>query len=198
MANAVQDLLRQSRKSWASLTHNSVWVISALGAFLVPPPNGSPKESHIWVRFGQFAITIVVGLVSLLMLRWKQKTYALRWGAVSILFLLLGSAAFFAYEALTVRWTAKYDVSRVMIGSVYTDWGNEYREKHPQLSAEGLVWEFAGQVEKIWTKESLDRRRILLAGIYVLVIPLFTISVMSLGFALRCMAGSSTAHRRTK
>jgi hypothetical protein len=166
-----------------------------MAAFLVPPPSGAPEEKHVWVRFAQFAITILVGLITLGMLRWKKKANAIRWGAISVVFLALGSIAFYTYQFFTARWTANYAGQPVVIGATYTAWGKEYHEQDLHLSAGDLLNRFAGRVDQIWTKESLEQRRLILAGMYVLVLPLFTISVMSIVQALQCAAAAKQVHK---
>jgi hypothetical protein len=81
-------------------------------------------------------------------------------------------------------------------GDSYTAHGREYHEQNPHLPPERLVMDFAGQVEKIWTRESLVQRRLLLAGLYVLAMPIFTISLMSIVQAIHCAAGKTTRRKK--
>jgi hypothetical protein len=196
MGNPIQDVLKQSRKSWVMLTQTTVWVAGAIAAFLLPPPSSMPEESRVWVRFAQFVITVVIGMVLLAVLRWKQKKDALRWGALSMLFLFLGTACFFSYQIFAARWTAIYNERPVVIGDVYTALGREYHEQNPHLRPEDLLKHFTGKVEKIWTRESLQQRRLILAAIYVLAMPLFTICIMSIVQALQCAVAKTKSRKR--
>jgi hypothetical protein len=196
MGNPIQDVLKQSQKSWVLLTQTTVWVGGAIAAFLLPPPGGLPEESRVWVRFAQFVITVVIGMVLLATLRWKRKQDMLRWGGLSMLFLFLGTAAFFSYQILSAKWIASYNGRPVLIGGSYTSLGREDHEANPRLSPEDLVMRFAGQVEKIWTRESLQQRRLVLAAIYVLAMPLFTICIMSIVQALQCAVAKTKSRKR--
>jgi hypothetical protein len=195
MGNPVQEVLKRSQKSWVMLAQAAAWVAGVIAGFLLPPPVGTPDESQVWVRFAQFVITVVIGVVLLAALRWKRKKDVFGWGAISLLFLFLGSATFFGYQFFATRWTTTYHKQRVVIGDVYTAGGREYHEQHQNLPPEGLVMDFAGDVEKIWTRESLAQRRLLLAAMYVLAMPLFTVCVMSIVQALHC-AVAKTRHRK--
>ena len=177
------------------LAQTAAWVVGVLAGFLLPPPIGTPQENQIWVRFAQFVITVFIGLLVLAALRWKSKKDAFRWGAISMLFLFLGTATFFGYQFFATRWTTMYNKQRVVIGDVYTAVGRDHHEQNQHRPPEELVMDFAGDVEMIWTRESIAQRRLLLAAMYVLAMPLFTVSVMSIVQALHC-AVAKTRHRK--
>ena len=175
---------------------SAIWVAGVIVGFLLPPPVGTPEESQVWVRFAQFVITVVIGMVLLAALRWKRKQDVFRWASISMLFLLLGTITFFGYQIFAARWTAPYNTGRVVIGDAYTAYGREYHEEHPNLPIEKLVMDVSGAVEKIWTRESLQQRRLLLAAMYVLAMPLFTVCIMSIVQALHCAVVKSPKRRR--
>lgn len=166
-----------------------------MAGFLLPPPAGIVEDSRVWVRFAQFVITMVIGLVLLGALRWKSPKYVLRWGTISMVFLALGSVAFFGYQVLVARWTVPYAKQRVVIGDRYTQYGREYLEQHPTLTPEDLVMHFSGKVERIWEPEPLPQRRLCLAVAYVVAMPLFTVSIMSILQAIHCAAGQKPGRR---
>ena len=119
----------------------------------------------------------------------------LGWGAGALVFLALGSGAFFAYQILAARWTTAYDQQRVVIGGVYTAYGREYHEQNPHLTPADLLMHFTRKVEKTWTRESLSQRRLVLAATYVLAMPLFTVSLMSILQAIHCATARKTARK---
>jgi hypothetical protein len=196
MPNPVQDFLKRARQTWLLLAQSTIWVAGVIVGFLLPPPAGTAEESQIWVRFAQFVITIVIGMVLLAALRWKRKKDAFVWGGLSLLCLLLGTAAFFGYQLFAARWTALYHTEPVLIGSVYTDFGRTYHEQNPRFPPARLIEDFAGQVEKIWTRESIQQRRLLLAMMYVLAMPLFTLCIMSIVQAIQCAVAKRPSKRR--
>jgi hypothetical protein len=182
-----QQWLQQTRKGWVVLAQGALWLGGILGGFLLPPPVGiSAKDDKIWLRFGQFIVAVVLGLVFLAARRWTQPRHALRWGGVALLFLILSVAAFFRYQQLTLAWTANYAGDRLVIGSVFTSQGQSYSEKNPKISCDDLVFDFAGKTEEIWTRESLNRRRLILAATYVSCLPLFTVCLIAVVQAVQC------------
>jgi hypothetical protein len=195
MGNRVQEVLKRSQKSWVLLGQTTAWVVGVLAGFLLPPPIGTAEDSRVWVRFAQFVITIVIGLVLLAALRWKSPKHVLRWGAISVSFLMLGSVAFFAYQVLVTRWTVIYAQQRVVVGDHYTKYGREYLDQHPTLAREDLMMHFSGKVERIWEPDALSQRRLFLAATYVVAMPLFTVSIMSILQAIHCAAGRTASRR---
>src|SRR5688572_11268961 len=135
MANPIQELLKRSQQTWVLLAQSAIWVAGVIVGFLLPPPVGTAEESQVWVRFAQFVITVVIGMVLLAALRWKRKKDAFHWALISALFLLLGTASFFGYQLFAARWTTWYHNGPVLIGDVYTAEGREYHEKHPNLTS---------------------------------------------------------------
>ncbi|MEP6664395.1 MAG: hypothetical protein ABJC04_12110 [Verrucomicrobiota bacterium] len=191
-----QEILKRSQKSWVMLAQTAAWMAGVLAGFLLPPPVGTAAESRVYVRFAQFVITLVIGFVLLAALRWKSPKNIFRWAATSAVFLLLGSAMFFGYQLFAARWTAEYNSQHVVIGGTYTSFGHDYHRENPNLSPSDLVMDVAGATEKIWTQESLTQRRLLLAAMYVLAMPLFTVAVMSLLQAMQCATARKMARKR--
>ena len=189
--------VQQSRKSWLVLTQGALWLGGIFGSFLLPPPVGvSASDEKIWLRLGQFIIAVVLGLVFLAGRRWNQPRHSLRWGAAALLFLALAVTAFFYYQQLTLNWTCSYVGDKVVIGSTYTPQGLSYTQKNPNISRDDLIFDFSGETDKIWTRESINHRRLILAATYVSCLPLFTICLIAVVQAVQC--SGRTAKRRGK
>jgi len=190
-----QAWLQQTRKNWLVLTQGALWLAGILGGFLLPPPVGvSVGDEKIWLRLGQFIVAVVLGLVFFAARRWNKPGHALAWGGVALIFLAVAIAAFFRYQHLTLAWTADYVGEKVVIGSNYTPQGSSYTEKHPKISTEDLIFDFAGKTTDIWTRESINRRRLVLAATYVSCLPLFTVCLIAVVQAIQC--GGSSGKRR--
>ena len=183
-----QPWLAQSRKNWSVLTQAAVWVLGVIGGFLLPPPVGaSPGDEKIWLRLAQFVITIVIGLIFIAAQKWRQKRHAKWWWAFSLGFLVLAVSAFFGYQQLMYARTGNYAGQRVVVGSAYTAHGKKYAEQNPSLSRDELLMQHAGVAEDFWTRESISRRRLVLAATYILCLPLFTICLIAIVQAIRCI-----------
>lgn len=187
--------LQQSRKSWLVLAQGALWVGGILGGFLLPPPVGvSAGDEKVWLRLGQFIVGVVLGLVFFAARRWNQPRHALKWCGVALLFLVFAVAAFFRYQQLTLAWTGIYEGDKVVVGSAYTPQGLAYTTANPKVSLDELISDFTGVTENIWTRESINRRRLLLASTYVSCLPLFTICLIAVVQAVQC--GSARKARR--
>ena len=186
MADDLKETTGRLQATWVTLVQTTVWIAAVVAGFLIPPPLGSSDEKQIWVRFAQFFITIIIGLVLLATFRWKRKKDTLGWAGISVLFLFFATISFFSYQFFAARWSTRYNNEPVIIGDVLTSIAREYQKQNPNLTAEDLVMHFAGNLEKIWTRESLQQRRLLLAGMYVLAMPLFTICLMAILQAIQC------------
>jgi hypothetical protein len=198
MANKLKQVLKPFRESWLLLIQSTLWIAAAIAAFVLPPPIGTGDETRIWVRFAQFVITIFIGLLVLLALRWKRKKHIFPWAGSAAGFLILGTLAFFSYQILGTRWTAKYNDGRVVVGSTLTQDGSAHLKENPSLTKDDLVWHAAGNAEKVWTGDSISERRFILAGIYVVTMPLFTICIISLLQAIQCATIEKPARRRPR
>ena len=180
--------LDESRKSWTVLTQAAVWVLGVIGGFLLPPPVGaSQADQKIWVHLAQFVITIMIGLVFIAAQKWRQKRHAKWWGAFSFGFLVLAISAFFCYQQFLYAWTANYDGQRVVVGSALTAHGKKYAEQNPDLSRDELLKHHTGMAEDFWTRESINRRRLFLAAAYILCLPFFTVCLIAIVQAIRCI-----------
>lgn len=193
----IKKWLQQTRKSGLAMTQGAVWLGGILGGFLLPPPVGvSAGDEKIWLRLGQFIIAVVLGLVFFAAQRWTQPRHAFKWCGVALLSLVLAVAAFFRYQQLTIAWTANYNGDKVVIGSVYTPLGKAHMEEDPKIPQDILISDFKGVTEDIWTRESINHRRLVLAATYVSCLPLFTICLIAVIQAAQC--GVSLPKRRKR
>ncbi len=189
--NPVQTWLKQSRKSWAVLAQASAWVLALVGGFLLPPPTGGWGEADkTWLRFGQFFVAVLVGLIFVPVWKWKQKKHALGWWEAAMVSLVLATGGFFTYQSLTVRWTGYFFEDKVLLGSEYTDVGRTYVEKHPNLPVHLLLEDFLGRADDIWTHESITRRRLILSGLYLGCLPLLAVCLISVVQASQCLSST--------
>ena len=153
----------------------------------MPPPVGTQaSDQKLWLRLGQFIIAVVLGLVFLASRRWRQPRHAIWWSCTALFCLVLGVAVFFRYQQLTLAWTASYAGQKVVVGSALTPAGQAYVQVNPGISVEDLVLDFAGRTDAIWTADSINRRRLVLAGIYAGCLPLFTICLIAVVQAVGC------------
>lgn len=171
------------------LAQGALWLGGILGGFLLPPPVGIlASDDKLWLRLGQFIIAVVLGLVFFASRRWHQPRQALGWSGAALLFLAVAVAVFFRYQQLTLAWTANYAGQKVVVGSVLTPAGQAYAQRNAGISNEDLIMDFAGKTDAIWTPDSINRRRLILAASYVCCLPLFTVCLIAVVQAIACGA----------
>ena len=162
-------------------------MFGVISGFLLPPPGwASAAGSTVPVRLGQFVITVLVGLIFLLVQKWNRKKHAVRWVTMTIIALVLSLSAFFLYQRLLDRRTCQYANLPVVIGTRYTQHAQSYVRENSTCS--DLLEDFGGKAEDIWTQESIDNSRYVLALTYILTLPLFMICMISVIQAVHCQS----------
>jgi hypothetical protein len=177
---------QQVKGIWGPLAQAGAWVAGIIGGFLLPPPVGA-EENKLWLRFAQFVITIVVGLMILPSRKWRRKKDAKWWWLMAAICLAAAVGSFFAYQRVTYSSTCEtLEGGRVVIGYEYTPHGADYIRENPGISCADLIDQHIGKTEDVWTKRSIDAARMKLTITYIACIPLFTICLMALIQAIYC------------
>lgn len=192
-----QRWLENTKKTWGFVTQFAVFIFGILGSFLLPPPGwATTSGDQTVVRLGQFVVAVLVGLIFLLVQRWNKKQHVARWVVFTVVFLVLSVAAFFAYQYFLDTRTCRYADQTVVIGTRYTEQAQLYVVEKPNATCTSLLEDAAGQSDDIWTKDSINNSRYVLASIYILNLPLFTICVISVVQAVYC--GSREKRKRKR
>jgi len=191
--NSNNTLLANLRQHWRSLTQGAVFILSVIGSFLVPPPAGvTGGDGKVWLRLAQFVMAVLLGLMTVATYKQRHPKFAGRWAAAAVAFLILAVGAFFGYQYLTSMCTCQYYGQTIVIGSAYTQQGQYYAGQNPGITCTGLLEDFVGKSEDVWTKDSITRCLFLMAGTYLSCVPLFGFCVMSLVQALYCASNKKT------
>ena len=125
------------------------------------------------------------------------------WWAGGLISLVLAVLVTFGYNHLTGAWTCRYDDQVVIVGVEYTAQARDHRQRELGASCETLIRDFAGRSEDIWIGEGINRRRSLLAALYLGAVALFTVSIVAVVEAItavertgRPARGHGTARNR--
>jgi hypothetical protein len=176
---------------WNVLVQAATWLTSLIAGFLLPPPVDSIQGgSGSLFKFAQFVMPVFVGLMVVPILTWRRRTDTNKWWAVGLMTLIGGIAAFSLYRGLTASWTEPYADQRVVIGSVFNEDVRDYLAEHPNTPNAELLQDFPGGPEKVWTKSSINCHINILSFLYIIFMPLFAMSIMSVTQAIYC-AGRS-------
>jgi hypothetical protein len=185
---SLEESVGRVRALWAVLAQGALWFSGVIGGFLLPPPVGmAAGDDRTWLRFAQFLVAALLGLVLFATFRWHQRKHASVWWLTACGALLLAIVVFFQYQRLLYAWTGEYDGHLVVVGSEFTAQGRAYVERNPNLPLTTLLEDFLGRAEDIWTRPSINQRRTVLAGVYVSCLPLLVLSLIAIVQALRCL-----------
>lgn len=179
--------LHGTQRTWASLTKSGVWIAAVIGGFLLPPPVGADQFGEAnWTRLAQFVIIVVVGLILVFTSKYKARKHTVGWALVAAVSILVAVASLFAYLNFAETWTTDYYGDRLVVGTELTELGKEYVTANEGVSTKTMVEDFAGRVDSIWARESIQRRQLVLGLVYLGALPAFTLAILSVVQALNC------------
>jgi hypothetical protein len=178
-------------RQWNLLLGVSGWITTAVAGFWPPPPSLPPDEQERLRYFGRFFLAVVSGLFLVAAYLFRDRRHTPVWVTVGIVFTALVPVAYFSFERVYPAWTCEYPAlsgRRVVVGpeSALTEEARAYRDKHPHDTCEQLIWDYGGNLERIWTKESIDDRRWWLAVLHATLLPVFGGAMISVIQAIYC------------
>jgi hypothetical protein len=117
----------------------------------------------------------VLSLVAMLVpvTYFRQPRHRVGWTIAAAISALLGA---WLGDAVIPRhmqriddWTCRYNGRRVIVGrgDALMLEGSRYMSRNPGQTCDGMIKDFAGSVEEIWSKASIDARRSQLANVYL-------------------------------
>src|SRR5437660_5551075 len=167
-------MLDKLKQHWNLIAQTGVWVMGIVSGFVVSPQMGGPRyEKSIW-NLTQFVVNILVGLMLILTFKYARRTHLKLWIAATAFALLLGLLGYFSYMNQLGRCTCRYYSKTVLAGTQLRD-----PQKESNTPCEELLKTHTGEVEEIWTSDSINRCRLVLAVSYVSTVPLFAVSLIS-------------------
>lgn len=185
-----QSWFESIKKTWSGIAQLAIFIFGIVGTFLLPPPGWAAGDGQTGlVRLGQFIVAVLCGLIFILIRKWNQRKHVARWAVIAASFLVFAVAAYFGYQRSLDARTCKYDTQTMVIGSAYTAQAQNYVRDVPEATCESLLEDFAGKAEDIWTKDSINNSRYILALTYIGSLPLFTVCIIALVQTLSCLTG---------
>lgn len=181
-------MLNGLKNRWNHLTDLSAWLGLSIWSFWREPPVYSTQASTQLGSFGQFFLTLAVGLMAIPVFRYRQRQHTGGWSIVAVVLFLMTPGAYFLNDWCVTTWTCPYSASRVVVGpdAARTKHGIEYMDEYPDKTCEQIVWDHAGKVEEVWKKDSIETRRLTLDILYVAFLPLFAGSMICVIQASYC------------
>jgi hypothetical protein len=198
MKTRLPTLFRRFKESWNVLAAFATWLLAIIGGFLLPPPIGSEQYeySNLLSKLGVVVTIILVGLLSVLLLKWKSPAYTWRWSAVGLVAMVCSVSAFFTYLYLINTWTCTYNEHRLVIGSEFTEHGKQYVQSQTyRVSPGSWVMAHGGNVNELWTERSINLRCATMGVVYIATLPLFAVAIIGMLHAIYCYSPHRTRKR---
>ena len=191
------------KKNWNILLGIAASLLVSIGLFFFFPDYLETEDFFNISNLGRWIAVIVVGLMLIPMSKWKLKRHLRGWVTATITFLVLSILSFFIFFYFNQAWTSQCKGKTVLIGSVMKPNVKEgsiksisyqIKQGSPDISDEelskraneklkdsGFLLGKAGCLPtEIWTDDSIKARKIVLAVFYVLALPFFILTMMSL------------------
>lgn len=165
---------------------------AAVGASVLPvPPALSPDDQGLTRLLAVIVATVVAALgATLLAAAGRQRR--LRLGAgIAVLGLVIGTAAALAASRAARQCTADYAGRAVLVGTDMTPEAAAYRAANPGATDDSLLFDAAGNVEAVWTSESVARCRLTLMATHGVWWPCLVVALAGAAYAVT--AGPSLA-----
>lgn len=153
------------------ISQAAIGFLSLFGGFLkrIAPPEG---VARVWTGLAALVAGAAILAVKLFAHLSAGSTSAYLWGGIAILLLAASLVLCFVYIASFQDRTIDYPGGRRIAGRAgeYSQDARQHLAAHPNLTRAQLLFEFAGNVESVWTPESLRRSRLALGLQYALLI----------------------------
>jgi hypothetical protein len=177
---------KRIRNQWRVLSAGAIWIFGIIATFVIPPF----FLEQSWIYFTRFVVAIITGLSFIATARWARKQHALGWAIVTLVLLIAGVGFYFTYDSLMRRWAVPYGRTRVLIGSTYSDFAQDYRQQFRNtngrdLSDQELVWHNGGP-DGLWRQDEIESRRIIATSLYIANVVLPACCIVALTQALAC------------
>jgi hypothetical protein len=187
------------KSQWEKLTPVAVFVMATIGSFwFTLPYNPSSDEYKGMMHFTQFVVAVIVALIIYQTKKSSDRqadiTY---WGRVAAVFLFLSIVAFFGYYFLFNEWTVIHEGKVLVVGDEFKDEVQEYVKHYPNMTHWELLSNAAWIPWRIWTPESILRRRIELSLLYVVCTPLFAVTMVAVAQLMNCVMSGGKIDSQT-
>jgi hypothetical protein len=154
----LSDKVKNIQTIWKQLTLLGAWLSTIAGSFLLPLPDwGSDEQQSSHAKFILFIATIVAGFMLLFTYKNKHKR---TWLYISVFTCLLFIGSFVLYNLKRETNTLPFSGTSRVIGNVtLPNFDSKCKDLGIRLPDKNLLKYVGGDVEKLWTKASIDRNR---------------------------------------
>ena len=140
-------------------------VLAGLTAGLAPKPGGlAAADGSSTSIFAALASSAIVALSILPFIVRRNIRGRTTWIAASVVALILGVLSYAGGGFTQRACLAQYGGKPVVVGTELTPLGAAYSRTNPELSRDELLFDSAGVADRVWTRQSIDRCRVSIAG----------------------------------
>ena len=166
--------------------HRRIWLavaavlLAAGAAVLTPvPPAIEAGNGTGRLAFAALASAAIVTFAVLPFFLWPSMAHPKIWAGVAVAALAAGAGSFVGSEYAQRACTARYANRTLIIGTVLTPLGENYKRANPDLSSEDLLFDAAGVPQRVWTEPSIGRCGVLVSSAYFLWIPFLVVCLLA-------------------
>jgi hypothetical protein len=186
-----QSVISGLQSRWKAVSSGAAWVLSVVVLFMDSLPASHPG-SDMLVRFPQFLMAIVFGLLLVATNKWTVQRHLGAWVAVCVVCLAAGTTIFLRYVDLRAQSTDMLDETRYVIGDLRTDPDGLEAQTACAATNQGhacdshTLLDFChGRLSEIWTQASIGRIQRTAAMLYIGAALFFMGAMVSMLNALR-------------
>ena len=185
----MKKFLKSIRDTWGTLAQFAAAILGMAGAFLADPPQLWPGAGQdAAVRFAEFLVTVLAGLLLIACWYWRGPQHLKRWTCVTAVAAIGGAVSYFAYRFLFASWSCPYVTGKtpLVIGDRYTSIAEKYIQGHPGISCTILIQSDLGRTNDLWDTGEILFRYFTMCAVYLTVVTACTVAIMATIQALRC------------
>jgi hypothetical protein len=126
---------------------------------LASPPAASDGDVSRVAPYVVLLASLIGGAAVLLAVQTRRW-----WWVPALVFAAMTAGGVGFYEVYRERWTCEYYGSRILVGpdSELTDHARRHKQANPGITCQTLLKDYVGEVEEIWSRDSIERRRSML------------------------------------
>jgi len=189
----LKSYIKSLKSHWVLLVQAASFICLTVKGFISPPSYFDPVATAAETkRLAAFIVALIVSVFFYLSQRWSSRKHTKGWALITILMAFSLIASDQVFREFKSRCTCRYDEQTVLKGTEYTELGSQSVAKHRAvLPCEDILMNAAGQVNRIWTMESINSCRRNLTLAYLATFSLASLSLLSALQIVKCQKDSS-------
>ncbi len=180
-------LLSLLEQQWVRLSQAAVFLAGLVFVFIATPPAISISEpiSTTSYLIAEFVLAVLIAFILIASMRFRQKAHVRHWVLAASVALVVGTSLFATYHVLYRTWTCTYASGITLIIGPMRD-SETLRTIPEDWGCTELLTKAGGLTTRIWPREILVNRQLVLEAIFVPAVIFLALSVILAIQALYC------------